>query len=86
MKKSILSLEGVKMLSKKEQKNVNGGGYLTDYTCTGNLYYNTQGAGDAPVGYECTARYQRTFLGFDYGSSQELAAGQVFPCPAGMSC
>ena len=86
MKKSILNLEGVEVLSKKEMKNVNGQGYLTNYQCTGNLYYNTEGAGDGPTGYECTASYQRTFLGMDWGSPQDLASGQVFPCPAGMMC
>ncbi|OYQ47920.1 hypothetical protein CHU92_00920 [Flavobacterium cyanobacteriorum] len=67
-------------------KNVNGKGYLRDYQCTGNLYSNTQGAGDSPTAFECTARYQRTFLGVNWGKPQELAPGQVFPCPAGMMC
>jgi hypothetical protein len=85
MKNSILNLEGVQVLSRNEQKNVNGGrGYLTNYQCTGNLYYNTTGAGDAPTAMECTAQYQPRFLGMDWGSPQDLAAGQVFPCPAGM--
>jgi len=84
MKKSILGLEGVEMLSKKQMKNINGAGYLTDYVCTGNPYYATTGAGDPPTGMECTARYQRTFLGMNWGDSKELKDGQVFPCPVGM--
>ena len=67
-------------------KHVNGSGYLTDYECTGNFYNATEGAGDGPVGFECTARYQPTFLGMKWGRSRELADHQVFPCPAGMVC
>jgi hypothetical protein len=81
MKKSILALEGVNVLSREQLKNVNGSSYVTGYQCTGNFYSNTSGG--PATAYECTARYQRTFLGFNYGSSQELP-GQVFPCPVGL--
>jgi hypothetical protein len=85
MKKSILSLEGVEVLSKKQMKTINGNGYLKNFKCTGNTYSNTSGApgGDQVTAMECTADYQRTFLGMDWGGPQELAAGQVFACPPG---
>jgi hypothetical protein len=85
MKKSILSLEGVEVLSKKQMSYVNGSGYLTGWQCTGNFYSNTIGApgGDQVTAMECTATYQRTFLGVDWGRPQNLASGQVFACPPG---
>lgn len=86
MKKTILNLEGVEVLSKIEMKNVNGKGYVTDHQCTGRFYSSVEGTGEGPVAYECTARYQRTFLGMDWGKPQELESGQVFPCPEGMIC
>jgi hypothetical protein len=87
MFKEILNSEGVEELSRQQMKSLDGGGYLTNYQCTGNLYYATTGAGDGPTGFECTAQYQPTFLGSTWGiKPKELASHQVFPCPAGMVC
>ena len=85
MLENIKNLENVQLLSKTQMKSVNGAGYLTNYQCTGRPYYNTTGAGDGPTGWECTAQYQRTFIGMDWGKAQ-LLPNQVFPCPAGMQC
>lgn len=83
MKKTILNLEGVETLSKKQMQTIKGAGYLTGFQCTGNVYQNTTGAGDPPTAFECTAQYQQTFLGGKWGKPQDLP-GQVFPCPVGL--
>jgi len=83
MLQNIANLKGVTVLSKEQQKNVNGGGYLTGAACTGGYVYS----GGQAVGFACTYKYQRTFLGFDYGSPQELApSNNTSTCPAGMIC
>jgi hypothetical protein len=83
MKNSILSLEGVEVLSKKQMKNVGGGlGHLTNATCTG----NTMQAGDTTV-WECKYQYQRTFIGMDWGAPQDLDESNAYgPCPANKIC
>lgn len=83
MLKNILTLDGVSLLSKEEQKNVNGGLYLTNPTCTG----NTMTVGENTTVYECHYDGQRTFLGFDWGSPVTLAESNAYkPCPAGFMC
>ena len=72
MLNEILNLEGVAVLSKEQQKSVNGGWYLKNVVCTGKPYNNTSGApgGDQATAWECTGSRQKTFLGFDWGTAK----------------
>jgi hypothetical protein len=83
MLNEILNLEGVAVLSKEQQKSVNGGGYPTDPVCTG----RTMVVGESTVVNECKYKYQRTFLGYDWGPVQDLAESNAYkPCPQGFMC
>ena len=85
MLKNILNLEGAQLLSKEEQKNLNGGkrnGTMSNLQGTGNFVYS----GGSAVACECTFDiWVGAFLGI--GGHNESHTG---PCPAqtmeSMSC
>ena len=64
MKKSILNLEGVEVLSKKQMRNVGGAERCEAISVSQDFFYS---AGD-PIG-ECTITYhcRPTFLGIGFG-------------------
>lgn len=79
---NILNLEGVTVLTKQQQKKINGGGYFVNPQCTG----GTQPSGSGSC-FQCKYQYQRTFLGMDYGKPQDLAEHNAYNCcPDGMMC
>jgi hypothetical protein len=85
MLNEILNLEGVAVLSKEQQKSVNGGGYYFGTpTCNGIGYRETiNGKPVLSTAYQsCNYSYQRTFIGIDWGSSQTVES----PCPDGFIC
>ena len=76
MLKNILNLEGVALLSKEEQKNVNGGlkcvtlSYEEDITASGYV-------GNGYATGICTFKCRPSFLGIGFGSWGEVQSG---PC------
>lgn len=72
MKKSILNLEGVQVLSVEEQKNVNGGG-RRNCELTGNTQiltsYDTSTQSEQPVTEVCEWKCDKTFLGVKVGTT-----------------
>lgn len=71
MKKSILDFEGVKILSKKEQKSVNGG--LRNCVLTSNSKelksYDTFTQSDQVVSQACEWKCDTTFIGIKVGTT-----------------
>lgn len=87
MKNSILSLEGVEVLSKKQMKNVGGGlaqggGDIGGERCetismTNAVFYQ---AGEAIAPCTLTYRCRPTILGVGVGSWSEPITGPHFMC------
>lgn len=82
MKKSILGLEGVEVLSKKQMKTIDGGERCEmDYNTPPRVLYSpgtTQGpnAGEmVPVAETCRYTCRKTFLGIGVGSTYEVWGG-----------
>jgi hypothetical protein len=75
MLNNILNLEGVTLLSKEQQKNVNGGLKITNVQCTGDLIEYNGGV----IAEECTWDVRPSFLGIGFGSWESTSG----PCPVG---
>ena len=76
MKNSILSLEGVEVLSKKQMKVVNGGKAAKDCNLTG----NEQGVYSAGVlvSWVCEWKCTSSFLGINLGSETHWGGCSVW--------
>lgn len=77
MKKTILNLEGVEMLSKTEQKNITGGKLaVRNVKCTGNVITYNGGV----QAFECTWESREWFLGSWTAQTGPCPVGAEFPC------
>ncbi|MFT7251510.1 MAG: hypothetical protein ACI9FW_001250 [Flavobacterium sp.] len=81
MKNSILSLEGVEVLSKNQQKNVYGGKVAPEEAGGGRNCNMIEGSQEGVysagvlVSVVCTWTCRNTFLGFSVGSSYNIQSG-----------
>ncbi|OYU79183.1 MAG: hypothetical protein CFE23_15205 [Flavobacterium sp. BFFFF1] len=75
MLENIKNLEGVTLLSKEEQKSVNGGLKVRNVQCTGNIIEYNGGA----YAFECTWDSRPSWIGIGFGSWEP----QKGPCPVG---
>ena len=76
MLKNILNLEGVSLLSKEEQKNVNGGEKCKTLTRTPETFSSGL-VGEGYPSATCTFQCRPSFLGIGFGSWGEIQSG---PC------
>jgi hypothetical protein len=80
MKKTILNLEGVEVLSKKEMRRVDGGVKCKSEPADG--FYENDGAGSGTynggaVSGQCWVQCRPSFLGIGFGSWSEP---ELMPC------
>jgi|JI7StandDraft_1071085.scaffolds.fasta_scaffold185486_2 hypothetical protein len=81
MLKNIKKLEGVILLSKEQQRSINGGEKCETLSKKKELYINPDGPTYIGPGYPactCTSRCRPSFLGIGFGNWGETVTGACF--------